>query len=225
MRQRYKPRYRSSTALLQSWIGALKDEPCFIVGNGWSLPVDELPLLADRFTIGINRAWKLLDPTILLWQDQQITNEGAREIEAMQCLKYQPTINAPRNGYLRFQQRVKAATMPPSPVFVHGIPQSALYAFQLAYLLGCNPIVLLGCDCRYKPDGQTSFFGVNRFHSARTLPNCVQGLEWMRDNAGERRIVSCSRNAVFPFVSLVDSITPFSQGKERQFYLERLSFR
>ncbi|KKK64425.1 hypothetical protein LCGC14_2984300, partial [marine sediment metagenome] len=60
---------RAQRFAVRAWIDRLPDIPCFILGNAPSILDHDLTLLSRYFTIGLNRAFQLLDPTILFWQD------------------------------------------------------------------------------------------------------------------------------------------------------------
>jgi len=47
----------------------------YIIGNGPSLNKFDLEKLKNKFTIGTNRSWLLLNTNILIWRDHRITEE------------------------------------------------------------------------------------------------------------------------------------------------------
>lgn len=57
---------------LKKWKNILDGETVFIIGNGPSILEENLSLLDGRFSIGINRCFKIYDPTILFWQDREM---------------------------------------------------------------------------------------------------------------------------------------------------------
>lgn len=182
----------------QLWRQKLAGIPCFILGNGPSLddnPVAEL--LADYFTIGINKAYLKLDPTILLWQDQEFYFAEKRILPKLSCVKYCRDIADMSGHYHHFRLVCGPFQVPKTPMTLFGCGTSGPLAFELAWLLGCNPIVLLGMDCQYR-DGKTDFYGKNHYHKPHTLSNCGKGLRWIKSLATERKIINCSDNTVFP---------------------------
>tara|TARA_Y100000310_G_scaffold275978_1_gene292797 strand:+ start:9032 stop:9364 length:333 start_codon:yes stop_codon:yes gene_type:complete len=68
---------------------------------------------------------------------------------------------------------------------------SAAIAFQIAHILGCDPIILLGIDCCYRK-GLTNFFGINKHHIPGTLINCKKAIEFMKSSNHE--IINYSDN-------------------------------
>jgi hypothetical protein len=73
IRKRIRTHISRQRGSVKSWHNSLMNVPAFIVGNGPSLNDIDVSILEDTyFTIGINRAFYLLDPTILIWQDPEI---------------------------------------------------------------------------------------------------------------------------------------------------------
>lgn len=200
MSHRGKKRFRVNKVTkklsTQGWHNSLVDVPAFIIGNGPSLKKQKIDILKNYFTIGINRAFYLLDPTILMWQDPEVWYSEKQRIPRLQALKYCRDKSDVQGRFYHFKLQNGFYKLPEKASALYGRGSTGPLAFQLAYVLGCNPIVLLGCDCKYK-DGDTDFYGVNPCHNPRTLINCRRGLEWMKTATNSREIINCSNNDIF----------------------------
>ncbi len=180
-------------ASIRSWQNKLLNIPCFILGNGPSLTDHPIHLLEDYFTIGINRAFKVLDPTILLWQDVELFYTERYDLPKLKAIKYCRDISDPIRSFYHFKILGNEYRLPKTSCALFGHGSSGPLAFQLAYVLGCNPIIILGYDCCYR-DTKTDFYGINRYHSKYTLDNCRIGLNWIKNSNSGRQIINCSEN-------------------------------
>ncbi len=80
---------------------------------------------------------------------------------------------------------------------LYGRGSSGAIAYQFVHALGCDPIILVGMDCLYTKKGLTDFYGNNPMHRSHTLPACVKGLQFIKDNSKHKTIINCSQNKVF----------------------------
>ena len=78
---------RRERFIIKDWVGRLSGVPAFILGNGPSLNDEPVELLEPYFTVGINRAFLLMDPTVLLWQDIGLWNTEHRKLHNLQAVK------------------------------------------------------------------------------------------------------------------------------------------
>ena len=183
------------------WRNSLVNIPCFIIGNGplsIKPKMDLKSMLKGRFTIGINRAFKIIYPTILIWQDLALWIEHKNYIKKkLKALKYCRKDAASGNYCYHFFMTEIKSKLPVDPSHLHGRGNSGPLAFQLAYAMGCNPIILVGMDCKYDKEGNTNFYGKNPMHRPFTLKSCKKGLKWIRDTRHGRTIINCSKNSVF----------------------------
>jgi hypothetical protein len=216
---------------VRNWKGTLKGVPCFILGNGPSMndhPVAEL--LPKFFTIGINRAFKILDPTILLWQDMNLWTTEKEELDKLKAIKYARSGSDPRGTAYSFKVMKAPYRKPSNPMILFGAGSSGPLAFQLAYSLGCRPIILLGCDCAYRGE-QTDFYGKNTDHSGHTLEQCSRGLRWIKSQDQDVPIINCSDNNIFdkktPLAEIVDLIESkkLCQNTGREYFVSQLFSR
>jgi len=188
LKSRMKPR---------KWSKILLNEPCFILGNGPSILNHNVNLLNDRyFSLGINSSYQLLDSTMLLWQDIEFFYSSRKILPSLKSILFSRDTSDPLNIAMHFTLQTGGFKLPRNPSILHGMGATGPLAFQTAYVLGCNPIILLGFDCMYK-DGMTDFYGVNRFHKPHTLKTCKRGLKWIKNCQFERKIINCSENLVF----------------------------
>lgn len=200
---------------ISHWYGILKNIPCFIVGNGPSLKKVNTNLLKDYFTIGINRCFLKIDPTILIWQDLALWMQEKDKVKKLQALKYCRAGSDLKNDkYYHFKLSGSKPQLPSDPTTLYGRGSSGSLAFQFAHLLGCDPIVLLGMDCRYTEDGRTNFYGNNSMHRQHTLPFCKKALKWIRDVKHGRTIINCSKNKVFEEKLRLEDVIPTIKNLE-----------
>ena len=179
------------------WGGRMKDVPCFILGNGPSIGKQNLSLLDGYFTVGINRIFFLYDPTVLIWQDLALWIQEKKRVMETKALKFVRRGADTRGGFYAFKLEGKDPRLTDNIKTLYGRGSSGSVTYQFVHALGCNPIVLLGMDCRNDPNGNTDFYGVNPMHKPHTLPNCVKGLRFIARSHGQRRIIDCSENRIF----------------------------
>lgn len=209
---------------LSAWKDALPGEPCFLIGNGPSASDEDVAgLLSDRFTIGINRAFYLLDPVVLMWQDASLVTTEREKMASLTAIRVCRNIADVdgRSFQYRLQQN-EAFRLPHRADVLYGGGATGPLAFQLAHIMGCDPIVLIGFDCKYR-GGRTDFYGINPHHHPTTLPNCSRGLHWIAKVESGRRIINCSEGEEFPKRErLADVVASLPPGRGRQGYLDLL---
>ena len=185
---------------VKSWRNALSGTPAFLIGNAPSLSDIDLSLIKNQFSIGINRVFPPYvdyEPTILMWQDPELWYGEKHRVTKIKSIKYCRTKADVSGQCFHFKLTIGSFKLPECASVLHGQGSTGPLAFQLAYLLGCDPIVLLGMDCCYK-DGKTDYYGVNYHHRPHTLKNCKKGLHWISTCKSKRTIINCSNNDVFP---------------------------
>jgi hypothetical protein len=181
---------------LQRWKNCLRGEPAFIIGNGPSAGDEDLSPVRDYFTVGINRAFLLLDPAVLFWQDAQLFEQEREKVLKCDSVKVCRDIADPQGRFHHFRLRgSENFRLTDTPAILYGTGATGPLAFQFAYAMGCDPIVLIGYDCKYR-NAKTDFYGVNPNHKLHTLRNCTRGLQWIANLHTERLIVNCSDNTV-----------------------------
>lgn len=222
---------KKSRLVVRRWRGTMKNTPCFLLGNGPSLsdhPVAEL--LQGYFTIGINRAFQVIDPTILIWQDMELWLTERIKLSKLNAVKYSRNGSDPRGIAYQFKLMPGPYRVPPNPMILFGAGSTGPLAFELASSLGCSPIILLGFDCKYR-DNQTDFYGVNAHHRPNTLPNCSRGLKWISTYETTSPVINCSDNNMFKNSCKLSDIVEKLDKKgilkknTREFYVEQLFSR
>jgi hypothetical protein len=181
---------------VKSWHNALEGVPAFLIGNSPEVENLDLSVLKHHFAIGINRTFLKFDPTILMWQDAELWWSHKAEISRLKAIKFCRDVADPKNNYYHFKLTPGGFELPRHPAVLHGRGATGPLAFQLAYALGCDPIVLIGMECRYSM-GRTNFYGKNPSHKPHTLCNCNRGLKWIKRCGSGRMVINCSHNAVF----------------------------
>jgi len=209
---------------IKRWHNCLTGVPAFLIGNGPSLDNLDLSCLKNHFTIGINRAFLKIDPTILMWQDSELWWNHRTEISRLKAVKFCRDISDPKGRFYHFKLTTGNFELPETPSILFGRGATGPVAFQLAYILGCNPIILLGMDCCYY-NGKTNFYGKNPSHKPHTLVNCKKGLTWMKKCPSGRKIINCSNNNVFEERRDLNDVVkeiPFDRPHNRDSFLARL---
>jgi len=136
--------------------GLWKGRRCFIIGGGPSVKKLDLSALKEELTIGINRAYELLEPSILYGVDGQLFGWAERgELGEESKRKF--------NEYKGYKVWMALHRMFPSDFYLIDVDDSQGYkigttkklafknnsgygAINLAAALGANPIYLIGFD-------------------------------------------------------------------------------
>lgn len=183
---------------IRSWTNRLPDCPAFVIGNGPSLKTLDMKLIEDYFSIGVNRAFYSLDPTILMWQDISLWNTEYQKLHNTQALKVSRDVSDPRRVYYNFHLKGGGYKFDPTTTHVlHGRGSTGPLAVQLAVAMGCRPIILLGMDCKRGPKGESDFYGENKHWTDATLQNCYDGLVFIKEQCPVE-IYSCGDNSLWP---------------------------
>lgn len=183
------------------WTGRMRGIPCFILGNAPSINDMDLSLLDNYFTIGINKILYEYDPTVLLWQDLALWVQEKNRIVNAKAVKYCRQGSETKGGFYTFKLQGRDPKLTPTPATLYGRGSSGSITYQFARALHCDPIVIVGMDCSYgKLDGKaiTDFYGNNPMHKPHTLPGCVKGLNFIKNNHDGKTVYNCSYNNVFP---------------------------
>lgn len=140
------------------WLDELKDahkgELAFVLGNGWSMNFyDPKKMKKDGILFGANLSFTRYPLDYLTWQDSKVHEK---------CAGFDGIKLVPRRKGIRGMEAVSDST------YYYGfgrldnlktnqiqLMHSGGLALQLAIRLGCNPVVLVGCDCRTFKVGYT----------------------------------------------------------------------
>uniref|UniRef100_A0A6M3LX02 Putative glycosyltransferase n=1 Tax=viral metagenome TaxID=1070528 RepID=A0A6M3LX02_9ZZZZ len=136
--------------------GAWKGRRCFIIGGGPSIKNIDLSLLRNELTIGINRAYELLDPSILFGVDGQMwawAEQGKLGIESQMKFKEYKGYKVWMALHKMFPSDFYLIEVDDDPGYRIGRTSKLSFknnggygAINLAATLGANPIYLLGYD-------------------------------------------------------------------------------
>lgn len=183
------------------WTGRMAGIPCFLLGNAPSINDINLTLLDDYFTIGINRIFYVYDPTVLIWQDLALWVQEKKKIIACKAIKYSRFGADTKGGFYNFKLGGRDARLTTNPSILHGRGSSGSITYQFARSLGCDPIILVGMDCAHgEVNGGkvTDFYGNNKMHKPHTIPACIKGLKFIKNNHKDKILYNCSYTNVFP---------------------------
>ena len=131
-------------------------------------------------------------------QDLALWIQEKKKVLETKAIKYCREGAETRGGFYTFKLNGRDAKLTGETTVLYGRGRSGSITYQFAYALGCNPIILVGMDCAHGPKGETDFYGNNPMHKPHTIPNCIKGLKFIRDNKQRRTIINCSNNSVFP---------------------------
>jgi hypothetical protein len=207
---------RDKRLSIAKWAGRLPNVPAFILGNGPSLSDENLALLSEHFTIGINRTFLLIDPTILMWQDISLWNSEAAKLDALQAIKLARNTADPQRLYYNFHLRGGGYAFKPQIEVLYGSGSTGPLACELAVALGCSPIIILGMDCTLGTDGRTDFYGTNVYWGPRTLDACQDGLKYIKEHCPVP-IINCAGTNLWPRQALpavMEQFSAYAWGRE-----------
>ena len=209
----------------RNWKGKLLNIPCFVLGNGPSLNDFDIKILKPYFTLGINRAFYKIDPTVLMWQDASLWFTERRKLLETKAIKFTTIHGDPENRFYHYKIKAGNFELPQNLSLLYGSGCTGPLAVQAAYLLGCNPIVLCGFDCRSR-GGESDFYGNNKYHTENTYLNCRKGLEWIQETFQNKsqRIINCGDNDIFIKENVRDVVKSLDikHSKFREYYLQYL---
>lgn len=129
----------------------------FVIGGGPSLRFCRTEYLQHEITVGANKSYKLFEPTYLAICDWKFCVLYAKEMtkEASKCIKFTKLpyikkmyIHVPNlYGIAVDWNKTGQGFLPRSFSDPMTFPNAGGSALIVAYLLGLNPIYLLGIDC------------------------------------------------------------------------------
>jgi len=175
---------------LRKWKNILNGEPAFLIGNAPSLIDQNLGLIEGCFTIGMNRCFKLIDPTILMWQDRGMyKDDGIEDIRKSASIKVCRDMVNDNSEFNSFKLDRGAYSFDVTPNRLRGHGCTGALAAQLAVSMGAGCLVLLGMDGQY---GETTdFYGDNLEHKSHTLANFKKAYKFIKKEC-PIDIISCS---------------------------------
>ena len=206
---------------IKKWKGLLKNYPAFILGNAPSLTQNNLKLLRPYFTIGINRVFYVYDPTILFWQDRELWRSNQNDIIHTKAIKVCRDLSDPKRIFVNFRIKSNDFKFGGGLKYLYGRGNSGALAVQLAVALGCDPIILLGTDCKYGKNRQTDFYGNNKDHKTYTLEMCNVAMEWVKKECPVT-IYNCSNIKLWKRMELEEVIKKIKPEKHRREYFNKI---
>jgi len=195
-----------------------------VLGNSPCLPVDDLGVLDNQLTIGVNRIASVFTPTVLMWVDGNIYKQnGNRTDHAGLMDKCGALLLCDRSVKdrafhigLKANIGVRAHKELSKPTTLNVDGNTGCGAARWAVSMGCYPVYLLGMEARYV-DGQTNFWGRNRWH--RMVPG-NSTLDVLRREL--ERLLGDYPSSVFPVPSgamlrsVAENLPPYDQEDLRQ---------
>ncbi len=152
-----------------------RGERCFVLGNGPSLADMDLSKLDGEVTFGVNRIFEaypnlglspvtyycVSDPTV--WR---LVGRTAKKARASQVFVRLPDIQDPSPETIHLVQRdydlfMDAGWFPLDPAqgLVRGLTVLLDLCLPLAYWMGFDEVILLGCDFSFDPEQDNHFYG------------------------------------------------------------------
>jgi len=183
--------------------GAWAGRRCFIIGGGPSLKRVNFSRLEQELTIGVNRAFEKLDPTVIFWMDYQtfyldlmsgkFGNEAVKKFMGSRALKVALNLS----GYDYPADVFPLAAAPGDHNFTFSLSEgighggnSGYAALNLAVCLGANPIYLLGFDMQGDGKGHQTWFhsGYERDQGEGVYREFIQEFEYAAPILEEKEI-------------------------------------
>jgi len=137
----------------------------FVIGGGPSIRFTaedgfDFDVLKSEITVGANKAYKLFTPTYLVWGDKNFYRRYKQDIQKLECTMFLSNHDTPGEEdapkddprFIRLQRVLDGHGRHHVPTTFAGPvsfwQNSGLIALRIAYLLGLNPIYLLGMDLK-----------------------------------------------------------------------------
>jgi len=166
----------------------LTGSPAFVLGNGPSLPVDDLSCLRGCFTVGVNRILRSgFTPTVIVWADRTVYQDDGEQMDASEALLVCDARRVRRPEHIGLKTWVgdHALTHDGSPIELTVNGSTGCCAARWALNLGCRPVYLLGMKAAYR-DNVTDFYGKNPHHrGGSTLSVMKKEMTRLRRDYGE----------------------------------------
>ncbi|MBU8911318.1 MAG: DUF115 domain-containing protein [Desulfobacterales bacterium] len=227
---RYRLRFEVRKKIMHEWPGMFKNIPCFLLGCGPSLNCLEeyAEELEDfYFTIGVNRAYKMLTPNILFFQDASVYTKNIEEQEEIDELARDSLILCRKNcckalPRLEYRQIVGEWDFHQNLLRLHGSRTATPLLFQIACNLGFNPIIFAGVDCAKQGE---NFFGPTKLHLDTFVDRTTEGLLWCKEQAVKlkKEIICCSDNEILPYTPIEQVMTRLEENvNSREVFMNKL---
>ena len=159
------PRLRDSQRRLLAFRGLHRGRRCFILGNGPSLRQTDLSRLRGEITFGTNRIYLMFESlgfatTYYAAVNTLVIEQCADEIRRLSLPKFVTWRG--RRWLKNDPQALFIDTDYTGPAEFAGAPTGRVFegstvtflALQLAYYMGCDPVILVGVDHSFTTQGQ-----------------------------------------------------------------------
>jgi|LauGreDrversion4_2_1035121.scaffolds.fasta_scaffold05251_9 hypothetical protein len=201
-----------NNTLVKLWKNRLNNIPCFIIGNSPTLNNFNLDVISKYFTIGINRAFFKIDPSVIFWQDKELWITEKNKLLKSTSFRVCHYRGDPYRKFLHFEINGSHFMRSEDPSVLHGRGSTGPLAVQFAKALGCNPIYGIGMDCSVI-NGQTDFYGINKTWKDHTVNLCSRGLQWIDKEYKNGEFINISNNPKM-LDTIVEKFKIHSRGKE-----------
>lgn len=145
----------------------------FVIGGGSSISTlqergFDFTILTSEITVGVNKSYDLFVPTYLVFGDAFFWRKFSKEIEKVDCTKIAPMNILGGSGKARQIPNllpIKRSSGDSNYEFptsfahpINFVNNSGVAALRIAYLLGLNPIYLIGMDIGPHPTTKETHF-------------------------------------------------------------------
>lgn len=204
-----------------------KDEEIFLIASGPSLLKTPLYLIEDKLLFGVNQNFRLgLNFKYYGVSDAIVFNDWYKNIFAMRTILFlggfaSDTYCSDKDTFDAVKPRAKVLPLPfDSRKFIyrgwdnHDLSKVAYRShtvaldvmLQVAYWMGCNPIVLVGWDFSWTGhkdhfyDDKFDLHGGASVTNLDTVPAAIRGCNTIREVADieDRTIINCTVNGKLP---------------------------
>jgi hypothetical protein len=141
-----------------------------------------------------------------MWQDLALWSKERAKVLETKSIKFCREASETQGGFYTFFLQGREPKLTNNISKLYGRGSSGSIAYQFVHALGCNPIILVGMDCKYTKKGLTDFYGDNPMHRSHTLPACVKGLKFIKNNSSNKTIINCSSNKVFSEKKTIEEV-------------------
>lgn len=135
------------------------NEPCYIIGGGWSLKGFDVSVLKGKNIIGVNNAFKLADFITFCWFGDfqwygwNLADITMRRLKSSFSTSFVSCHNKFENHpFIYHVERTGGCGINTKENKVRWNYCSGFSAINFAYHLGANPIILLGFDMKPNPN-------------------------------------------------------------------------
>ncbi|MEK0337396.1 MAG: hypothetical protein QQN41_08185 [Nitrosopumilus sp.] len=215
------------------WNRLFANQPAFILGTGPSIEDIDLSMLNGFYTIGVNRIFLKYDPTCIFWQDISLWNDHARKLDNLECIKIPAYCSKThtslpdhegqyyvksRTVYVKHSTSTSACVSDDYLTFIRSknVSASGIMAVQLAIMLGCSPIVLVGIDGDYSGN-KTNFYGVCEHHDKKTLSIYRKSMLWLQ-KVYTLPIINCGKSLMWPHRNFYSIVGTLDRNKKKADY-------